>query len=192
MFASNELPKISFMEMQSYMSRAIIFPFRNVIDRKHWRLDFEENLHADIAGIVNFAIKGLKRLEEDNFIINETDAMKNCKQEYTGRIDSFSMFCDKYIKVDANSFTPSSLIAKAYQEFCDKHEYEMLQNNQWPQVLKRQFRCKAKIKSQPSEDNAPPKSVRGYEGIVLSKKANDLINTDKVSIQVFDNHIKEV
>lgn len=179
-FASNELPNISFMEMQSYMSRAIIFPFRNVIEREHWALDFEENLHADIAGIIEFAIKGLKRLEEDNFVINETEAMKNCKREYTGRIDSFSLFCDKFIKADSKSFTPSADIAKAYQEFCYKHEYELLQNNQWPQVLKRQFHCTPKVKCQTFDDGSTSKSVRGYQGIALSKKVNDLFNNASI------------
>ena len=190
-FSSNELPQVSFMEMQSYMSRAIIFPFRNVIDRKNWSLDFEANLHADIAGIVEFAIEGLERLANDNYVIHETSAMKGCKREYTGRIDSFTLFCDKYVKVDTNGFTPSAQINKAYQAFCLEHEYEALQTNQWPQVLKRQFLCKPHTKPISVEDGGPSKLSRGYKGIVLDDEVAELFNATKNVEAVFANTIMQ-
>lgn len=174
-FACNVLPRITdFLEMQSYVSRMIIFPFKNVIKRKNWRTDFEEELHADVAGIVDFAIKGLKRLEADNYVICETAEMRLCKSDYTGLFDSFTLFCDKYIEDSPKNFTTSSDIVRAYQAFCYQNEFEPLENNQWPQVLKRRYSCTSKIKYIPIGEDGLKKTVRGYVGVALTKKVENL------------------
>lgn len=186
-FACNVLPDLdNYLEMQSYVSRMIIFSFRNVIDRKHWRDDFEKELREDVAGIVKFAIKGFKRLVQDNYVIHETSAMKLCKRDYCALYDSFELFCDKYLEEKDKQFTPSVDIKNAYQRFCTINDYQPLPDNKWPQILKRQFFCRSTTKNFKCEDGQSYKSTRGYEGVVLTKKVSKLFeepaNEDKVSV----------
>ena len=165
------LPELeNFLEMQSYVSRMIIYPFRNVIERKRWRDDFEKQLRDDVAGIIDFAIKGLKRLEKDNWVIHETDPMKLCKRDYCSLYDSFVLFCEKYLKEDDSQFTSSVDIKTAYVRFCTINDYQALPDNKWPQVLKRQFFCRSHIKNIKSEDGQSYKTTRGYQGVALKRK----------------------
>lgn len=178
-FACNVLPNVDYyMDMQSYVSRMIIFPFRTVIERERWKLDFDQQLRDDEVGIVEFAISGLKKLVEDNYVINETKAMRQCKRDYYGQHDSFSLFSEKYIVEDPKEFLSSADIKKAYKQFCEVYDCEPLEDNEWPVALKRQFYCTPKVKNIRSEDGKFSKSARGYKGITFRKNIGKLLEEE--------------
>ncbi len=172
-FACNVLPNISdYMELQSYVSRMVIFPFRRVFERSEWR-DIDQELREDVAGIVEFAIEGLRRLKKDNYQIRESEAMLLCKKNYTGIYDSFSMFCEEYIKEESGSFLTSAEIREAYKKYCAKYQYEILSDVKWSQVLQRSYFCRKDTVSI-SDEAQGQKLARGYKGIKFRKRIGEL------------------
>lgn len=163
-FACNCFPKINdFLEVQSFLERAIFFPFVNVKDRKDWDPNLLDKLKEDAAGIIDFALEGLKALEEDGYSFKESKAMLECKKFFNGQFDSFSMFSNKYIESDKNSTLTSSEISDMYRKYCDKNDYDVLSDNQWPQIIKRDFACVSCTKT--VETTLGKTRVRGYKGI---------------------------
>ena len=163
-FACNQFPKINdFLEVQSFFERVVIFPFTNVKERKDWDNNLLENLKEDTAGMIEFALEGLRALKEDDYTFKESKAMLDCKRNFIGNYDSFSLFSDKYIEAEKGSVLTSSEIADMYNKFCDKNDYTALDDNQWSQIIKRDFACYPTTKS--VENMFRKTRVRGYKGI---------------------------
>lgn len=176
-FACNVFPKVDFMDMQSFANRMIIFPFRNVIERCDWNENLQKDLQKDAKGIISFAIKGLRRLDRDNYQIIETPEMQQCKNDYAGMYDSFTLFCNEYIKPAYGESATSAEIHAAYSKFCQMNEYELLKDNQWAQILKRRYGCAAAT-LYVSDGNGGKRRQRGYKGIVLKKKTAELFEEE--------------
>ena len=160
------------MELQSFVSRMIIFPFQNVVKRNDWDNNLSFKLKKDVKGIIEFGIKGLKRLREDQYQIKETPEMQGCKNDYAGQYDSFSSFADEYIKLDVMESLSSTDIKLAYQKYCQQNEFQILSDNQWSQILKRRFGGSSIIISSKDESQ---KRKRGYKGITFRKKIKELL-----------------
>ncbi len=163
-FACNCFPKINdFLEVQSFLERVVFFPFVNVKDRKDWDNNLLEKLKEDTAGIIDFALEGLRALKEDDYTFKESKAMLDCKRYFSGMFDSFSMFADKYIEAEKGAVLTSSEITEMYRKFCDENDYTALADNQWAQIIKRDFVCYSTTKS--VEKDSLKTRVRGYKGI---------------------------
>ena len=165
-FACNNFPSVQAIdEFDSFLSRIIIFPFKNVIPRDKWIDDLDEKILTNEEEIIRFAVEGLRFLKEDDFCFRESTAMLECKQEFIGLYNSFSIFADKYLEADVNATTTSKQIHDLYVEFCMDENYMVLADNVWPQLLKQKFQCKQKNIS-----GDTGKRVRAYQGIKLKEK----------------------
>ncbi len=186
-FACNCFPKISdFLEVQAFLERVIIFPFVNVKDRSEWDKNLLEKLKQDTAGIIKFAINGLQALREDGYVFKESKAMKDCKRYLTGIYDSFSLFSDKYLEASKDSVIRSQEISEMYRKFCDKNDYHMLADNQWSQILKRNFVCYSTTSS--VKNGSFTSRVRSYSGI----KFKDTISELSDNAETEDEAITEI
>lgn len=131
-FACNALsPMISANDTDSFMSRIIIFPFRNIKPRSEWISNLEEMIFMDSKALITDAIEGLNLLKKDSFQFVESKAMKKCKKEFYLQNDSFTVFAEKYIKEDTENKVSSREISKAYTHFCYIEECPSLNQNQW-------------------------------------------------------------
>ena len=173
-YAVNSLPGIKEVgEAESYLSRLVIFPMTRVVKREDWSFNLVNKIiREDSAGIVDFIIEGMQMLKEDDYIFNPTESMEECKHNYYGEYDSFSLFARKYIEADHTSRLSSAEITEAYSAFCDKHLYVELKSNQWPVNLEKIFFCKRcfvkkVVKGKDSQ-------VRGYSGIKFKDEVKDL------------------
>jgi putative DNA primase/helicase len=190
-FACNSLPKIEDIgEFQSFASRMIIYPFTRVIERKDWDLKLQEKLRADITGFLNFAINGLRQLGADEYIINESESMLQAKADYAGATESFSGFCDKYIKRDSGSAITSTDIKNAYHHYCHINDYVELKDNQWSGLLQRAFGAIRATKT--VHQNGIERRVRAYRGVDFKKSLSELLDEqppdDAVAISnIFEN-----
>ena len=173
-FAANCLPKIvDAREVQSFVSRLIILPFRNVKPREEWDKKILEHLLDDYGSVINFAIKGLKDLEENGFTIPESAAMLECKRQYAGSYDSFTLFAQQYIERAVDNRVSSAEINKAYRHFCLIRDYEPLSENVWPQLLKGLFACQPKTMVDKSGERE--RRIRCYQGIRLKEDVAKLL-----------------
>ncbi len=190
-FACNVMPKVDYMELQSFASRMIIFPFKHVVDRDDWNKNFNHRLQEDIRGIIDFAIKGLRHLHDDNYQIKETAVMEECKNDYAALYDSFSVFCDKRLKASPKESITSADIEKHYSQFCENYGYDVLKPNQWSQILKRRFNCKS-IFISVETDSDKPKRLRGYKGVALKDKAVKLFKNNVPENNDFYEQLQEI
>lgn len=160
-FACNDFPQITQrMEAESFMERVITFPFKNPKKREDWIPNLEELILQDSKDIINDAIKGLKSLRKDGFCFNESEAMKECKKEFIGQADSFSLFMEDKLEPCRKSKLSTKEIDMAYAEYCQDNEYCQLATNIWTRILKRRFNC------QPTTMTSCVGSrIRGYEGV---------------------------
>lgn len=185
-FSCNCLPKISDpLEAQSVVERLIIFPFKNVKPRHKWDPKLVEHLCEDFPSVIDFAIRGLRILEEDDHIIKESPAMLSCKEYYAGKYDSFSLFCKKYIRVDKGNRISSAEIKRTYHQFCISNDYDEINDSVWAQILKRNFNCTSTTMVEKTEEREH--RIRAYKNITLSKDIAELVDP-----QAPDNTITDI
>ena len=186
-FATNVLPEIKEVaEAESFLSRLLIFPMRRVVKRENWSFNLVNKIiREDSAGIVDFIIEGMQKLDKDDYVFHPTESMEEAKLNYYGQYDSFSLFAKKYIEADHKSRLSSAEIAEAYKLFCDKHFYVELKSNQWSTNLEKLFFCKRGYVKRTV--NGSDSQVRGYIGIKFNKKVNKLYKIDEKSDEETDS-----
>lgn len=161
-FACNNFPPVqSVPELESFLSRVIIFPFENQKPRDQWIPELESVLMEDAAGILDAAIEGLRQLEEDDFSMKETNPMQNAKREFVRLYDNFSLFADEYLIENPQSRIATREIGRAYGMFCMREGLIPLAENIWVQRLKQKFVCES---TTVSVDGG---RIRGFQGIEL-------------------------
>lgn len=165
-FACNNFPPIQALdEFESFLSRIIIFPFSNVIPREKWVDNLDAELAEDQKTIIEYAIEGLQQLEKDNYRFVETDAMRECRQEFIGMYNSFELFAEKCIERDIEETLSSAQIRNRYIEYCKENDYVMLPDNVWTQLLKQKYNCRQKMIT--VKDDFGKTRIRAYQGIRL-------------------------
>ena len=184
-FATSSLPDIQDIQMIENLSeRMIIFPFKNVLDREDWKMDVWKEAFEDTAGIVKFALRGIKDLEEDHFVFTESEAMMLAKDDFFGNLESFSVFAKRYLKYSKDHELASETINKAYTAYCLKHEFPILYYNQWAVLLKKRFRCSEGVYC------FEGRKSRGYRGIDLTEEGYELLSEDTELEEDFNDPIQ--
>lgn len=175
-FACNNFPPITQnLETDSLISRIIIFPCNHQKKREEWIPNLEELILQDSKDIINDAIKGLKALRKDSFCFNESEAMKECKKEFIGQADSFSLFMNDKLEPCKKSKLSTKEIQMAYAEYCQENEYYQLADNIWPRILKRQINCKPTTMT-----SCVGSRIRGYDGVRFKIDITDISFDDNV------------
>lgn len=180
-FGANTLPDIKDKtEVESFVSRLIIFPFSHPVPRERWDHQLHEKLMEDIADIVAQSVEGLKTLAKDGYAFNESEAMKNCKKQYSHYHDSFTPFMEKYLVSDTGNKLSTQEIEDAYRKYCDIKGYPVLASNVWIPLLVRKFPVgRTSVKKSENET----KRVRGFVDINFSSKIEGLLGEGAVSLE---------
>ena len=167
--ACDYLPEITNVhEVSGFVSKVIIFPFKNVFNREDWEMFISNKVYCDTAGIVEFAIEGLKDLKLCNYKFNESEAMRAAKDEFQGNLESFTLFAEKYLKRSKKSRLLTAEIGIAYSRFCGSTGYPCLKTNQWTVILQKIFKCDHIMASENGI------RLRGYSGITFTKEIHEL------------------
>lgn len=166
-FACNDFPSMqSPGDFESFLSRIVVFPFKNVKERSEWIDDLENKLLEDKIHIIQMAIEGLHFLKEDGFCFIESQAMKQCKQDFVGQCNSFLLFADNHIIKDKDNIITSNEIKEAYVNFCEEEDYHIMSDNVWVPILKQRFQCIPKI-VHIFDEGGNKYRARGYKGVAL-------------------------
>ncbi len=175
-FGANTLPLIKDKtEVESFVSRLVVFPFSYPVPRERWDNRLLENLMEDISGIIEYSVEGLRKLAQDGYVFKESSSMKNCKRQYANDQESFTPFMKKYIVADSENRLPSSEIAQAYRKYCELKGYTVLESNVWSLILMRSFPVN-RVTVKKSDDTT--KRIRAYAGINFSNKITDLLGSN--------------
>ncbi|RTE02766.1 phage/plasmid primase, P4 family, partial [Paenibacillus whitsoniae] len=96
-FATNRLP-YSRDKSHAFPRRLIILPFRARFNADSADKHLREKLEAELPGILNFALKGLKRLRAQNYVFSPSQAAKQVLDEYRETINPILSFVSECIK----------------------------------------------------------------------------------------------
>lgn len=118
-FSCNELPQVN-DRTYAFWRRWVVIPYmEDFTDREDRQL--LEKLHAEMSGILNWAIEGLQKIRErDGFPRSQT--AEGLMEEWKCHADSLYWFVQECVEKDVNEWTSKDDLYEAYATFCDEHE----------------------------------------------------------------------
>lgn len=166
MFTTNDLPKTQDKNYSWYRRIEIIrFPNRFTPEDSNFDPKLKEKLLKELPGVLNWAIKGLKRFKENNKFTISTN-MQLEKNRYMKTNDTILDFIDETVEITndtKNDIIPTQKLFEKYIEWCQKNNYNT-------NVSKRKFSTRLKeanIKNTPRRPNG--KLERCYLGVKFKK-----------------------
>ena len=114
----------------------------------------------ELSGLLNWAIKGLKRLKK-NQEFTETQSGEEIKNEWISKTDSLKAFKKEYVEKEEGYFVTFANFEEAYKKYCSREDREV----ESPQKLGRRIPQILKVPSasnfMPSVDGSQSKSYKG-------------------------------
>lgn len=144
--------------------RIRLIPFDQTIPENKRDPQLAEKLRAELPGILNWALDGLRRVHERGLVV--PDAVKLATAQYREESDRFAEFLAEKCIVGKRHFASSKDLWAVWCDWCrETGEKEGTRRSLGKDLSDRQF-CK-KMKSQAGKD------VRGWEGIGILASASD-------------------
>lgn len=131
LFACNEFMPIKNLEandINAYFNRLIILPFENVKSEDEIDLMLEEKLLQERDYIFTWAMKGLKRLIENNWEFTKCKASDNALQKYMATYSPEAIFFNEYLSEDADSIVSCAEVQRMYEEFAVSQDINVKTN----------------------------------------------------------------
>ncbi len=97
LFALNNLP-YSKDKSHGFLRRLVILPFNKTFGSKDADVHLPEKLKAELPGILNFALEGLKRLRKNKYQFTQSSAVDQAVQEYADTLNPVRIFADDMIE----------------------------------------------------------------------------------------------
>lgn len=117
-FSCNELPKNYVDRTEGFYRRLIIVPFNRQIEKNKIDKALKYKFQREKEGILNWALKGLKRLYENNFEFSENELTDGVKKEYKRENNNVISFVEECCEIDSLFSCSRIEIYEAYKEFC--------------------------------------------------------------------------
>jgi len=119
-FSCNDIPKNYGDRSTAFYRRLIIIRFDKAIPMDKRDTSLMEKLIFETNGIFMWALEGLKRLIQNDYVFSETDRTKYEVEKY--RIDSNSVlsFVENYCEIDNKLFVEIKELYARYKEYCNE------------------------------------------------------------------------
>ena len=127
-FATNSSPQFSSLEY-AMKKRMIIIPFYKRFKREEMDTKLLEKLHAELASIVGWGLKGLARLQKNKFEFTNSKYAVEEFSELELTMSSAINFFNTFYKIDTNStyrWIPSDDMYPSYAEWCKNNGYQKM------------------------------------------------------------------
>lgn len=163
-FAMNDLPQIENFD-DALQRRFIIIPFNKKFRGNEIDLELKEGkLHNEMSGILQFAIKGLKRLAEQKDFTYSQES-KNMLEEYRLESNNAEKFAYFYLSVGgSDSYLKVNDVYKKYIDYCDENNEKYIKNTEFKKIIKRNF--KLPVERRVKKINGKTEEI--YEGLGYS------------------------
>ena len=137
-FCVNTLPQFN-DKSNGFYRRIMIVPFNAHFSTEDGTADIniEKKLTAEMSGILNFALEGLKRLQENNFVFTKSKKMNRMKSLYKKLVNPYEDFW--YERVTAKA--PDNNLMNTKKEFYNEFLAWCLENKhtRYANVTPRKF-----------------------------------------------------
>lgn len=117
-FSCNELPKNYVDRTEGFYRRLIIVPFNRQIEKNKIDKALKYKFQREKEGILNWALKGLRRLYENNFEFSENELTDEVKKEYKRENNNVISFVEECCEIDSLFSCSRIEIYESYKEFC--------------------------------------------------------------------------
>nr|WP_246287314.1 phage/plasmid primase, P4 family [Lacticaseibacillus absianus] len=136
-FVFNALPVITDSTL-GFTRRLKLLPFPKTYLGNQQDRDLTQKLYAELPGILNFALAGLKRLIDHDYTFSISDAMQKATDEYLLAGNPVQHFLARELKVEHGARTETSEIVQAYVKWAADNNY-LTFNTQSPQIFWRKL-----------------------------------------------------
>ena len=136
-FLVNELPILSDSSL-GFERRLIILPFNQTFSPDEQDKDLSKKLTAELQGILNWTIAGLKRLMGNNFQFTKSGAMDKAKESYFGVGNPVERFVKEKVIKEPNNKIEGTEFMNAYRLWMVGKGYPY-KGTDSPQVFWRMF-----------------------------------------------------
>lgn len=138
MVATNALPRFN-DKTRAIWRRILLIPFDKVIADEAQITDLAEKLKIELPGILNWALEGLKKLNEAGRFI-EPEKQKELIEGYRKDCDpSRAFLLDNYMFSPNGYVTPSKEVYEQYRQYCIDNGYKALGSRFFGRQVKRVF-----------------------------------------------------
>lgn len=118
LFAGNDLPNIKNLDKSSaFVDRLVIVPFLNKIEKHQQDITLLEKLKNEANYISLWAIKGLIRLQQNNYTFTTSPEISQTEIEYKADTNSIQQFLDSCCVFDSKYKVHYYKLDNAYFEF---------------------------------------------------------------------------
>jgi len=159
-FSANEIPLANDQTYGWYRKFEIIdFPNEFKKSNSNFDLHLKDKLKGELQGILNWALKGLRRLKE-NDEFTHSDQIRKAKKNYKKNNDSFEAFLEEMIELSSDKLEVGRVVYKVYVKYCEDEGLEFTTRKKFTAKLKK-LGIKAKNK------HVDGKTQRCYLGLGL-------------------------
>lgn len=123
-WAMNEIPQ-NLDRSNAIYRRLLLIPFRRTIPKEQRDIHLSQKLHEELSGILNWAIEGLKRLN-DNGTFTDAAQVEQSVQDYQKDNDAEAEFLndEEWISEVGQGATLASDLYMAYSMYCQRFGYK--------------------------------------------------------------------
>jgi len=143
-----------------YYRRFDILKFNRIFKTEEQKPELLQELKEEVPGIFNWALEGLERLSQQNWIMTKSSYMENCHNEFKKATNPLQLFIEEECVLEGNATVDSNEFRISYKHYCDEKGYKPLSDNKLGQELERHGINKSRIRSEEGR-------IILYEGIQL-------------------------
>ena len=167
-FGTNQFVPLNRLDANNaaaFFERLIIVPFTKSIPEGQRNLNIAEELFEERDYILTWAIKGLKRLVENNFVFSLTKESKDVLLLYKSRYCPEQVFFEKYLEFKEDSLISRVEVQKRYEEFAYKRNMNVKSHD----ILNYITLNYSQVKLERKRINGSKNPIAAYEGLAFTK-----------------------
>lgn len=156
-FLVNTLPNTS-DTTHGYFRKIMVIPFKRRFSDSEKDVNLFDKLKAnEMPGILNWALEGLKRLQNNNYKFTESDEINNLMKEYEEEQNPVLKFVEEAITTDVNEKLSKKEILVAYSKWLSQQSIDD-KNSKSSQIFWKLFNIAIETKG----INVIQKKIKGY------------------------------
>lgn len=141
MYLLNNLPEIS-DSSTGFKRRLLILPLLNKLNSTQQDKNLPQKLEEELSGILNWAMEGLERLENNNYKFTISKSMMQILNKYLTPEEVMEKFVIANIIEDSVATTPCKEVISAYEIWCDNNGFPITNTNS-PKIFWKLFKTVA-------------------------------------------------
>jgi len=143
-----------------FYRRFDILRFNRIFELDEQKPELLQELKKEVPGIFNWALEGLDRLSQQNWIMTKSSYMENCHNEFRRATNPLQLFIEEECVVEVNASVDSNELRSSYKHYCEDKGYKVLSDIKLGKELKRLGINKTRIRKEEGR-------IILYEGIRL-------------------------